>query len=150
MPSMQERALNILVGQQKQCIYLTHSPPKKGKEKYINLVLKCTSRLVLTADLIRKFSRQARSYMLTYKWLLEIVGEHSNNQSDKKSTDITHKQIENMQKKFRSCHAPCCIWFWQWLQCHFSEIRKGFWFETGGWDRSTQEEEVKGKQKQDK
>jgi len=30
--------------------------------------------------------------------LLEIVGERSDNQSDKKSTDITHKQIENMQK----------------------------------------------------
>jgi len=36
--------------------------------------------------------------MLTYK-LPEIVGERSDNQSDRKSTDITHKQIENTQKK---------------------------------------------------
>ena len=34
--------------------------------------------------------------------LLEIGGERSDNQRDKKSTDITHKQIENMQKIFRS------------------------------------------------
>jgi hypothetical protein len=70
---------------------------KKEKEKFVELVLKCTSRELLTTDLIRKFSRQARSYMLTYK-LLEIVGEGSEDQSDKKSNDITHKQIENMQK----------------------------------------------------
>ena len=33
--------------------------------------------------------------MLTYK-LLEIVGERSDNQNDKKSFDITHKQIETV------------------------------------------------------
>ena len=38
--------------------------------------------------------------MLTYK-LPEIVGERSDNQSEKKSTDVTHKQIENMQTIFR-------------------------------------------------
>ncbi len=42
--------------------------------------------------------------MLTYK-LLEIVGDGSKDQSDKKSNDILHKQIENMQKIFRSHHA---------------------------------------------
>jgi len=77
---------------------------KKGKEKSVNLVSKCTSRVVLTTDLICKFSRRARSYRLTYK-SLEIVGERSDNQSDNKSTDITHKQIENMQKKSRSHRA---------------------------------------------
>ncbi len=46
----------------------------------------------------------ARSYMLTYK-SLDIVGEGSKDQSDKKSNDITHKQIENMQKILRSHHA---------------------------------------------
>jgi hypothetical protein len=35
--------------------------------------------------------------MLTYK-LLDIVGEGSKDQNDKKSNDIAHKQIENMQK----------------------------------------------------
>jgi hypothetical protein len=77
---------------------------KKGKEKFVNLVSKCTSRELLTADLIRKFHRQARSYMLTYK-LLDIVGEGSKDQSDKNSNDITHKQIENMQKILHSHRA---------------------------------------------
>ncbi len=58
---------------------------KNGKEKIVNLVSKCTS------------NRQVRSYMLTYK-LLVIVGEGSEDQSDKKSNDITHKKIKNMQK----------------------------------------------------
>jgi hypothetical protein len=77
---------------------------KKGKEQFVDLVSKCTSRELLTTDLIRKFSRRARSYMLTYK-SLEIVGEGSEDQSDKKSNDISHKQIENMQKIFRSHRA---------------------------------------------
>ncbi len=42
--------------------------------------------------------------MLTYK-LLEIVGEGSKDQSNKKSNDISHKQIENTQKIFRCHHA---------------------------------------------
>ena len=70
---------------------------KKGKEKIVELVSKCTSRELLMTDLIRKFSRQARNYMLMYT-LLEIVGVGSKDQIDKKSNDITHKQIENMQK----------------------------------------------------
>jgi hypothetical protein len=37
--------------------------------------------------------------MLTYK-LLEIVREGSKDQDGKKSNDITHKHIENMQKLF--------------------------------------------------
>ena len=77
---------------------------KKGKEHFVDLVSKCTSRAVLTTDLIRKFSRRARSYMLTYK-SLEIVGEGSKDQDDKKSNDITHKHIENTQKLFRTHRA---------------------------------------------
>jgi len=77
---------------------------KKGKEHFVDLVLKCTSRAVLTTDLIRKFSRRARSYMLTYK-SLEIVGEGSKDKDDKKSNDITHKHIEKMQKLFRTYRA---------------------------------------------
>ena len=42
--------------------------------------------------------------MLTYK-LLEIVNEGSEDQSDEKSNDITHKHIENMQNDFRSHRA---------------------------------------------
>jgi hypothetical protein len=77
---------------------------KKGKEKFVNLIAKCKSREVLTTELIRKFSWRARSCMLTYK-LLEIVGEGSKDQSNMKSNDISHRQIENMQKIFRSHRA---------------------------------------------
>ena len=54
-----------------------HNPlaSKKGKEKFVDLVLKCTSQEVLTAEMIRKFSRHARSYMLSYK-ALEIIKCH--------------------------------------------------------------------------
>jgi hypothetical protein len=42
--------------------------------------------------------------MLTYK-SLEIVGEGSKDQDNKKSSDITHKHIENMQKLFPTHRA---------------------------------------------
>jgi hypothetical protein len=78
---------------------------KKGKEKFVDLVLKCTSREVLTTEMMRKFSCQARSYMLSYK-ALEILGEQgTGGESDTMSLDITHKQIENMQKIIRSHRA---------------------------------------------
>jgi len=67
--------------------------------------LKCTSREVLTTEMIRKFSRRARSYMLSYK-ALEIVREEGREEGmgDEVdiSLDITHKQIENMQKIIKS------------------------------------------------
>jgi hypothetical protein len=77
---------------------------KKGKEKFVDLVVKCTSRAVLTTELIRKFSRRARNYMLSYK-VLEIVGEEGRGDDIDGSLDITHKQIENMQKIIRSHRA---------------------------------------------
>ena len=52
--------------------------------------------------MIRKFSRRACSYMLSYK-ALEIVGEEGREEGmgDEVdiSLDITHKQIENMQRR---------------------------------------------------
>ena len=42
---------------------------KRGKTNFDTLVGRCTSRDVLTVELVRKFSRQARSYMLTYTLL---------------------------------------------------------------------------------
>jgi hypothetical protein len=74
---------------------------KKGKEKCVDLVLKCTSQEVLTTEMIRKFSCRARSYMLSYK-ALEIVGEEGTGDEIDVSLDITHKQIENMQKITKS------------------------------------------------
>ena len=77
---------------------------KKGKEKFVGLVSKCTSREVLTTEMIRKFSSRARSYMLSYK-ALEIVGEEGTGNENDKSLEITHKQIENMQKIIKSHRA---------------------------------------------
>ena len=58
--------------------------------------------------MIRKFSRRARSYMLSYK-ALEIVGEEGREEGSGDevdiSLDITHKQIENMQKIIKSHRA---------------------------------------------
>ena len=88
MPSMQERALHILGGAAKSVYQHYPRASKKGNEQFDDLISKCTSRELLTMDLIPKFGRQARNYMQTYK-LLEIVGEGSKDQNDKKSNDIT-------------------------------------------------------------
>jgi hypothetical protein len=63
--------------------YPLHS--KKGKENFLGLVSKCISRKVLTVDLIRKYSRRARNYMLTYK-SLEIIGNNDGGQQNMKSS----------------------------------------------------------------
>ena len=73
---------------------------KKGKENFLGLVSKCISREVLTADLIRKYSRRARNYMLTYK-SLEIIG--NNDGSQQNINTISHLRIENLQKSV-ACH----------------------------------------------
>jgi hypothetical protein len=81
---------------------------KKEKEKFVDVVLKCTSREVLTTEMIRKFSRRAHSYMLSYM-TLEIVREEGREEGTGDevdiSLDITHKQIENMQKIIKSHRA---------------------------------------------
>ena len=62
----------------------------------------------MTTEMIRKFSCRARSYMLSYK-ALEIVGEEGREEETGDdvdiSLDITHKQIENMQKIIKSHRA---------------------------------------------
>ena len=72
---------------------------KKGKENFLGLVSKCISQEVLTTDLIRKFSRRARNYMLTYK-SLEFVGDDVGQQN---INTISHSRIENLQKSV-ACH----------------------------------------------
>jgi hypothetical protein len=42
---------------------------KRGKQNFDALVSKCISRMVLTEDIVQKFSQRVRSYMLTYKSL---------------------------------------------------------------------------------
>jgi hypothetical protein len=66
---------------------------KRSKASFEDLVARCISRDALTIELIRKFSRRARSYMLTYK-SLEMKRELG--------ADMTHSKIEAMQKVFRS------------------------------------------------
>ncbi len=41
---------------------------KKGKDKFIALVDKAISRDLITVDMVRKFSKRARGYMLAYKY----------------------------------------------------------------------------------
>ncbi len=77
---------------------------KKGKEKFVDFDLKCMPREVLTTELIRKFSWRACNYMLSYK-ALEIVGEEWRGDEIDGSLDMTHKQIESMQKIIRSHRA---------------------------------------------
>jgi hypothetical protein len=72
---------------------------KKGKGNFLGLVSKCISQEVLTTDLIRKFSRRARNYMLTYK-SLELVGDDGGRQN---INTISHLRIENLQKSV-ACH----------------------------------------------
>jgi hypothetical protein len=72
---------------------------KKGKENFIGLVSKCISQEVLSTDLICKFSRRARNYMLLYK-SLEFVG---NDGSQQNMNTILHLHIENFQKSV-ACH----------------------------------------------
>jgi len=61
---------------------------KKGKENFDKLVSKCISRELLTNDRIRKFSRRARSYMLTYK-SLDYIHEDGGEESKMTSNTIT-------------------------------------------------------------
>ncbi len=74
---------------------------KQEKETFLDLVSRCTSRDVMTMELIRKFSRRAWSYVLIYK-SLEMVGE---NEDTKQSQDnISHSRIESMRKIIKCPH----------------------------------------------
>ena len=77
---------------------------KKGKENFDKLVSKCISRELLTNDRIRKFSRRARSYMLTYK-SLDYIHEDGGEESKMTSNTITHTKIESMKKILKSHRA---------------------------------------------
>jgi hypothetical protein len=74
---------------------------KKGKANFDSLVAKCISRGLLTTDRICKFSRQARSYMLTYTSLQFIHRDKGQEQVMTNNT-FTHTKIENMKKILKS------------------------------------------------
>jgi hypothetical protein len=70
---------------------------KKGKANFDSLVAKCISRNLLTTDRIRKFSRRARSYMLTYS-SLQFIHEDKGQEQVMTNNTFTHTKIENMKK----------------------------------------------------
>ena len=69
---------------------------KTGKANFENLLDRCISRDLLTTDLIRKYSKRARGYMLAYKTL-----EMKEKECDS-TEQITHLKIENMKKVIKS------------------------------------------------
>ncbi len=74
-----------------------HWHAKKGKANFDSLVAKCISRDLLTTDRIRKFSRQARSYMLTYS-SLQFIHEDKGQEQVMMNNTFTHTKIKNMKK----------------------------------------------------
>jgi hypothetical protein len=86
---------------------------KKGKDNFDALVNKCISRSVITVDMVRKFSRRARGYMLTYLALegdggvdmTNEIQEQNQDQSERKPDIITYSTIENMKKVISSHRA---------------------------------------------
>ena len=74
---------------------------KKGKEKFDALVSKCISRDTMKKELVRRFSKRARQYMLSYK---SIEMTNTNNQSfGNVEQSIYYQQIEKM-KALLKCH----------------------------------------------
>ena len=75
---------------------------KKGKQNFDALVSKCKSRMVLTKDVVRKFSQRARSYMLKYK-SLELEDTNKNFETKNETTNlITLVKIESMKNVLKS------------------------------------------------
>ena len=73
-----------------KCVYRRHPlAAKKGRDNFTALVDKCISRELITVQMVWKFSRRARGYMLTYRAL-----ESDDMNEQDQTTDITHKMIE--------------------------------------------------------
>ncbi len=71
---------------------------KKGKSNFDSTMEYCISREVLPTELIRKFSKRARAYMLAYK-ALEFSECQMNTQSPH---IISHERIERMMASFKT------------------------------------------------
>ena len=76
---------------------------KKSLQDFLNLVKECISREVLSVDLIRKFSKRARSYMETYKVMEKEAEIKKTDDNSSDDAPIPHKRIE-MLKKILKCH----------------------------------------------
>lgn len=71
---------------------------KDSKQRFHALVRKCISREILTKDVVRRFSRRARSYMIAYRIL-----EDDMTSGRFKESEISHHRIEHMKKSLK-CH----------------------------------------------
>jgi len=76
---------------------------KKGKENFRALVQRCLSTEMgagsgcLTPQMIRKFSRRARCYILTYFWI-----EHGMEEKIKEEEELSETHIERIKKEFKT------------------------------------------------
>jgi hypothetical protein len=77
---------------------------KKGKANFDSLVAKCISRDLLTTERICKFSRRARSYMLTSS-SLQFIHKGKGQHQVMTNNTFTHTKIENMKKILKSHRA---------------------------------------------
>ena len=69
---------------------------KQGKDKFDKLVSKCISRETMRKELVRRFSKRARQYMLSYQAL--DLQSHDNISSVRCSNEsISYQQIEKMK-----------------------------------------------------
>ena len=73
---------------------------KKGRVNFIELVDKCKSRDTTTTNMVRKFSKRARGYMVAYT-ALELDEMKDNDQP----TEFLHQMIEKMKKVISSHRA---------------------------------------------
>ncbi|EJK63560.1 hypothetical protein THAOC_15773 [Thalassiosira oceanica] len=77
---------------------------KKKKANFFALVDQCLSQELLTKDMVRKFSKRARDYMLAYR-AFETDEMKGGMKDSGKPLDITHHMIEKMKKVVSSHRA---------------------------------------------
>lgn len=76
---------------------------KKGKENFDKLVSNCISRDVMQKTLIRRFSKRARQYMLSYQSLEKH--DENENESNIVGQCISQQKIEKMKLLLKSHRA---------------------------------------------
>ena len=75
---------------------------KKGKTNFTATVKSCIARELLTTELIRKFSRRARAYMLAYKAF--ELNDHVSREQNAPYL-ISQDKIEQMMSTFKTHHC---------------------------------------------
>jgi len=88
-----------------KCFYRRQPLSKKKKKvNFFALVDQCLSRELLTKEMVRKFSKRARDYMLAYRAFETDEMQGGMKDGDKK-LEITHDMIEKMKKVVSSHRA---------------------------------------------